>query len=102
MKVTELPAQTGFADAPIDTLTGRFGFTVMFTVANIPVQVIPSFAVNVKIAGPVYPAPGVHVAFKSFILEKVPRPPSDQTAVVASPPDRSPPKGNVTPFWQII
>ena len=29
MKVTAVPAQTGFADAPTDILTGRFGFTVM-------------------------------------------------------------------------
>jgi hypothetical protein len=29
VKVTGVPAQTGFADGPIETLTGRIGFTVM-------------------------------------------------------------------------
>ena len=60
-KVTEVPAQTGFADAPIETLTGRFGFTVMvtvFDVAGLPVgqvavevkrQVIPSLLTGTKV-----------------------------------------------------
>ena len=29
--MTWVPAQTGLAEASIDTLTGRFGFTVMVT-----------------------------------------------------------------------
>ena len=40
MKVTEAPEQTGLADSPIETLTGRFGFTVIvsvFEVAGLPV-----------------------------------------------------------------
>ena len=40
VKVTEVPAQTGFADAAMETLTGRFGLTVMvivFDVAGLPV-----------------------------------------------------------------
>ena len=32
---TDVPAQTGLADAPTDTLTGRFGFTVMVTVFEV-------------------------------------------------------------------
>jgi hypothetical protein len=39
-KVTEVPAQTVVADAEIDTLTGRFGLTVIVTVfemAGLPV-----------------------------------------------------------------
>ena len=35
VKVTEVPAQTGFAEAAIETLTGRFGFTVMVTVLEV-------------------------------------------------------------------
>ena len=38
-KVTEVPAQTGLADAAIDTLTGSNGFTVIvtaFEVAGLP------------------------------------------------------------------
>jgi hypothetical protein len=40
VKVTEIPAQTGLAEAATDTLTGRLGFTVMvtvFEVAGLPV-----------------------------------------------------------------
>jgi hypothetical protein len=40
VKVTDVPAHTGFNDAAIDTLTGRFGLTVIviaFEVAGLPV-----------------------------------------------------------------
>ena len=40
VKVTDVPAQTGLAEATIDTLTGRFGLTVIvivFDVAGLPV-----------------------------------------------------------------
>ena len=40
VKVTEVPAQTGLAEAAIDKLTGSSGFTVMvtvFDVAGLPV-----------------------------------------------------------------
>ena len=40
VKVTEAPAQTGFAEAAIETLTGCKGFTVMvivLEVAGLPV-----------------------------------------------------------------
>jgi hypothetical protein len=40
VRVTEMPAQTGFAEDAIETLTGKFGFTVMvtvFEVAGLPV-----------------------------------------------------------------
>jgi hypothetical protein len=40
VNVTEVPAQTGFADGATETLTGRFGFTVIETVllvAGLPV-----------------------------------------------------------------
>ena len=39
MNVTVVPEQTGFAEAAIDTLTGRFGFTTIvtaFEVAGLP------------------------------------------------------------------
>ena len=35
VKVTDVPAQTGFAVAAIDTLTGSNGFTVMVTVLDV-------------------------------------------------------------------
>jgi len=34
VKVTNVPAQTGFPEAAIDTLTGRFGLTVIITVLD--------------------------------------------------------------------
>jgi len=40
VKVTEMPAQTGLADGAIETLTGKFGLTVIVTaleVAGLPV-----------------------------------------------------------------
>ena len=40
VKVTDVPAQTGLADAAMVTLTGRFGLTVIvivFDVAGLPV-----------------------------------------------------------------
>ena len=33
--VTEVPAQTGFAEAPTETLTGSSGFTVMVTIFEV-------------------------------------------------------------------
>ena len=35
MKVTDIPAQTGFAEAAIVTLTGRIGLTVIVTVFDV-------------------------------------------------------------------
>ena len=49
VKVTEVPAQTGLAEAAIATLIGKFGLTVMvttFEVAGLPVAQV---ALEVKI-----------------------------------------------------
>ena len=35
VKVTEVPAHTGFAEGATDTLTGSRGFTVMVTVLDV-------------------------------------------------------------------
>ena len=35
VKVTKVEGQTGFAEAAIETLTGRFGLTVMVTVLEV-------------------------------------------------------------------
>ena len=51
VKVTDVPAQTGFADAPIKTLTGRLGLTVIvieFDVAGFPVGHV-AFDVNTQV-----------------------------------------------------
>ena len=59
-KVTEVPEHTGLAEAPIETLTGRFGFTpivTVFDVAGLPLahvalevnkQVIASLFIGTK------------------------------------------------------
>ena len=51
MKVTEVPSQTGFADAAMETLAGRFGFTIMVTVldvAGLPIAQV-AFEVNTQV-----------------------------------------------------
>ena len=51
VNVTEFPAHMGFAEAPIDTLTARTGFTVMdrvFEVAGLPVAQV-AFDVRIHV-----------------------------------------------------
>ena len=51
VKVTDVPAQTGFAPAATDTLTGDGGLTVMvtvFDVAGLPVMQV-RFEVNTQV-----------------------------------------------------
>jgi hypothetical protein len=48
VKVTEVPEQTGFADAEMLTLTGRFGFTVMVTGAEVAGFPVAQVALDVK------------------------------------------------------
>ena len=51
VKVTDVPEQTGLADAEIDRLTGKFGFTVMVTallVAGLPVAQV-AFEVSMQV-----------------------------------------------------
>jgi hypothetical protein len=61
VKVTELPAQTGLDDAIIDTLTGRFVFTIIviaLEVAGFPVgHVVFDVSTQVTIS----PFAGVYV-----------------------------------------
>ena len=47
VKVTEVPAQTGLAEAAIDTLTGSSGFTVIVTIFVVkgPPQVPEEFCI---------------------------------------------------------
>ena len=56
VKVTEVPAQTGFEDGAIDTLTGNNGLTVMVTVFEVAGLPVGQVALDVKaqvIASPV-------------------------------------------------
>jgi hypothetical protein len=51
VKMTDVPAHTGFADAATETLTGRIGFTVMVTapeVAGFPVAQV-AFEINSQV-----------------------------------------------------
>ena len=48
VKVTELPEHTGFAEAPIVTLTGRFGFTVMVTMLDVAGLPVAQVALDVR------------------------------------------------------
>ena len=60
VKVTDVPEQTGLAEAPIDTLTGKVAFTVMLTallVAGLPVGQI---AFDVRMQVTISPLTGVY------------------------------------------
>jgi hypothetical protein len=48
VNVTEVPAQTGLAEAATDTLTGRLGFTVMVTVFEVAGLPVGQVALEVK------------------------------------------------------
>ena len=48
VKVTEVPEHTGLAETPIDTLTGRFGFTVMVTVLDVAGLPVAQVALDVS------------------------------------------------------
>ncbi len=46
--MTEVPEQTGFAEAAMEILTGRFGFTVMVTELEVAGLPVPQVALEVK------------------------------------------------------
>jgi hypothetical protein len=49
VKVTEVPAHTGFAEGAIETLTGRFGFTVIVTTLEVAGLPVTHVALEVKV-----------------------------------------------------
>ena len=49
MKITDVPEHTGLADTEIETLTGRFGFTVMVTVFEVAGLPVGQVALEVSI-----------------------------------------------------
>jgi len=56
VKVTGVEVQTGFAEAAIETLTGKFGLTVMVTVldvAGLPVAQV-AFEVNTQVTASLF------------------------------------------------
>ena len=48
VKVTEVPAQTGLAEAAIETLTGRLGLTVIFTGTEVAGLAVGQVALEVN------------------------------------------------------
>ena len=48
VKVTEVPAQTGLAEAAIEMLTGKFGLTVMVTVLEVAGLPVAQVALEVR------------------------------------------------------
>lgn len=59
--VSEVPEQTGFADAAIKMLTGRFGLTVMVTVFDVAGLPVAQVALEVKTQVMVLLFAGVYV-----------------------------------------
>ena len=59
VKVTEVPAQTGLAEAAIDTLTGSSGFTVMVTVLEVAGLPVGQVAFEVRTQVIVLPLAGI-------------------------------------------
>jgi hypothetical protein len=60
VKVTEVPEHTGLADAAIETLTGRFGFTVMETVFEVAGFPVGQVTLEVKTHCTVFPFAGTN------------------------------------------
>ena len=58
VKVTEVPAQTGLADADIEILTGKFGLTVMATVLEVAGLPVAQVAFEVKMQVTAFPLIG--------------------------------------------
>ena len=58
VKVTEVPEQTGFAEAATETLTGNNGFTVMVTVFEVAGLPVGHVAFEVKTHAMVFPEVG--------------------------------------------
>lgn len=100
MKVTEIPVQTGFAEAPIDTLTGRFGLTVTVSDGEGGTGIHPALAVSVKVAVPLYAGGGVQVAIPGVepeLFKKIPPAPPDVHTADVVPSRNAPPNPVVEP-----
>ena len=61
VNVTGVPAQTGLVEAAIETLTGRFGFTVMVTGLEVAGLFIGQVASEVSTQVIISPFTGVYV-----------------------------------------
>jgi hypothetical protein len=59
VKVTEVPAQTGLAEAAINTLTGNSGFTVMVTVFEVAGLPVGQVALEVRTQVMAFPLAGI-------------------------------------------
>jgi hypothetical protein len=59
--VTEVPEQTGLAEAAMKMLTGRFGFTVMVTALEVAGLPVAQVALEVSTQVTMFPFAGVKV-----------------------------------------
>jgi len=66
VKVTDVPEQTGLDEAAIDTLTGRFGLTVIVTVLEVAGLPVTHVALEVRIQ--VTLSPSIRVVFVYVVL----------------------------------
>ena len=60
MNVTDVPEHTGFAEAAIEILTGRLGFTVMVTVFEVAGLPVGQVALEVKTHWIAFPLAGTN------------------------------------------
>jgi hypothetical protein len=60
VNVTEVPAQTGLAEAATDRLTGRLGFTVMVTVFEVAGLPVGQVAFEVRTQLIIFPLAGIN------------------------------------------
>ena len=72
MNVTDVPSQTGFADALIVTITGNRGLTVMVIALEVAGLPVVQAALDVSTQVTVSPLTGVYVKAGVFIPEFVP------------------------------
>ena len=72
VKVTEVPAQTGFAEAAIEMLTGRLGFTVIVTELDVAGLPVAQVALDVKTQVIMLLFTGVKVYVALFVPTLVP------------------------------
>jgi hypothetical protein len=66
VKVTDVPEQTGLAEAAIDTLAGRFGLTVIVT--SLDVAGLPAGQVAFEVRIQVTLSPSARAAFVYVVL----------------------------------
>lgn len=100
--VFELPWQIVEAEGTGTDGDPTVDVTVICIEASAGAEPQPAVAVNVKVADPLNPAGGVHVAVGE-LASGLNEPPSEEDHVADVVPLRyAPPRGKVEPPWQIV